>query len=243
MNPTAACFASLDRKAQLSLARQGTSLFLSHLGALSDSELDDACGLPGWSQRHLVAHVGYNAAALGRLMDWAATGVEIPMYPSLEARTAEIYAGARLSARQLRHIARDTAVELAEKWRRATDATWEVPVRTVQGRTVPARATVWLRTREVWIHTVDLNNGALFEDIPAPVLESLLEDVVTAWRARNEASGVVLEILDGRSPIPINSSAVSDRVVRGSLAGVVQWITGRGANGVFGVHTAPPRWL
>ena len=39
---------------------------------------------PGWSRRHVVAHVGYNARALTRLVEWAKTGIETPMYASAD---------------------------------------------------------------------------------------------------------------------------------------------------------------
>lgn len=45
------------------------------------------------------------------------------------------------------------------EWRDLPDANWTHEVRTAQGRTVPASETVWMRTREVWVHAVDLDNG------------------------------------------------------------------------------------
>ena len=46
------------------------------------------------SCRHVVAHVHYNARALGRLVQWATTGTENRMYASPEQRASEIEAGA-----------------------------------------------------------------------------------------------------------------------------------------------------
>jgi maleylpyruvate isomerase len=76
---------------------------------------------------------------------------------------------------------------------------WAAPVRTAQGRTVPASETVWMRTREVWIHAVDLDNGAQFSDFPDVVLESLLADIVEAWRRQRVGTDLVLE-MTGLSP-------------------------------------------
>src|ERR1041385_6710494 len=60
-------------------------------------ELDDLTGpsrLPGWTRGHVVTHVARNAEALTRLLAWARTGIEPPMYPSAQARDADIEAGA-----------------------------------------------------------------------------------------------------------------------------------------------------
>ena len=56
----------------------GTKLFLATLDGLTDAELDRPTALPGWSRRHVVAHVHYNAEALRRLVHWAATGERTP---------------------------------------------------------------------------------------------------------------------------------------------------------------------
>jgi maleylpyruvate isomerase len=50
--------------------------------------------LPGWTRGHVVCHVARNAEGLVRLLHWARTGIETPMYPSAEARVADIEAGA-----------------------------------------------------------------------------------------------------------------------------------------------------
>ncbi|WP_373325284.1 maleylpyruvate isomerase N-terminal domain-containing protein [Paenarthrobacter ureafaciens] len=73
-----------DRRLQEDLlqARRGTAFFARKLNELSDEELDGGTRLPGWTRRHLVAHVGYNARAIARLIEWAGTGVETPMYSS-----------------------------------------------------------------------------------------------------------------------------------------------------------------
>ena len=86
-----------------------------------------------------------------------------------------------------------------------------------------------MRTREVWIHAVDLDNGAQFSDVPGVVLESLLADIVEAWRRKELGADLVLEVT-GAEPIAMGGTA--DRTVRGPLPAVVRWATGRGAAGV-----------
>ena len=69
-----------------------------------------------------MAHAGYNARAFARPIEWAATGVEIPM-----------------------------------------------------------------------MLAVDLDNGATFRDIPAPVLARLLTDITGAWHTGGTDTGLLVK--------------------------------------------------
>lgn len=160
-------FSDLNLSERLDVTRRGTAYFARHLTALSDEELSCPTLLVGWTRRAPVAHVGYNAAALGRLLDWAATGVETPMYESVEQRAREIDEGATHSAGSLRNLFTDNVIQIDAKWRNLPDPAWVAAVRTAQGRTVPASETAWMRTREVWIHAVDLDNGGVSTTFPS----------------------------------------------------------------------------
>ena len=175
-------------------------------------------------------------------MDWAATGVETPMYSSTEQRAQEIAEGATLNPAALRNLFSHTVARLDEKWRHLPDTAWQAQVRTAQGRLVPAEETAWMRTREVWIHAVDLDNGGRFGDFPTVVLDSLLDDIVGMWRKKDLGAGIALEI-DGREPVVVNDGVETTHTVRGDLPGVVRWAAGRGAVGITGGAPAPPRWL
>ena len=236
-------FHELPLEERLLIARRGTSYFAQRLSELTDSELDGETLLAGWTRRHLVAHVGYNAAALCRLMDWASSGVETPMYESPEQRGREIDEGATLSAAAIRNLFDHTVARLDEKWRTASEASWAAEVRTAQGRTVAASETIWMRTREVWIHAVDLGNGGRFADFPEVVNEGLLSDIVGMWRKKGDGSGLVLAV-DGCEPIVVSDGATTT-TVSGPPAAVTRWATGRGAVGVgiVGEQDTPPRWL
>ncbi|MBU5900470.1 maleylpyruvate isomerase N-terminal domain-containing protein, partial [Vibrio cholerae O1] len=71
------------------------------------------------------------------------------------ARDAEIDFGSTLPVRALRHLIEHAAISLDVEWRDSPDEAWAAIVRTAQGREVPARETVWMRTREVWLHGID----------------------------------------------------------------------------------------
>ncbi|WKN54395.1 maleylpyruvate isomerase family mycothiol-dependent enzyme [Rhodococcus opacus] len=237
-------FHDLDLSERLLIARRGTAYFAQRLAELSDEQLSEPTGLAGWSRRHLVAHVGYNAAALCRLLDWAASGVETPMYASAEQRGREIAEGATLSAAALRNLFDHTVARLDEKWRNLPASAWDAQVRTAQGRLVPVSETAWMRTREVWIHAVDLGNGGRFGDFPDVVLESLLTDIVGMWQRKDLGAGLILAV-DGGEPVAVQPDSPPAEKVSGPLAAVVRWAAGRGTVGVNidGEVEEPPRWL
>lgn len=228
--------------ATLAWARRGTAYFARKLNELTDADLDGPSLVPGWSRRHVVAHVGLNARALCRLTEWARTGIETPMYPSLDARGREIELGATLPARALRNLSEHAAVHLNVEWRDLDAAAWEYEVRTVQGRLVPAHATPWMRTREVWVHAIDLDNGGSFFDMPPDLLDAFVADVTGAWAGRGETVDLVLAPVDG-TPRVLGAGGPT---VTGRTADLVRWLTGRGARRLdssTGTTPTIPRWL
>jgi maleylpyruvate isomerase len=130
-------------------------------------------------------------------------------------------------------------VHLNVEWRDLPGDAWHHKVRTIQGREVPATETVWMRTREVWMHAVDLANGASFADIPAPVLERLLKDITGAWHTRGTDKGLLVKVT-GTDLTFGDPASASPVVVSGPLAAVVEWAAGRGAHGVTATGVAAP---
>ena len=214
----------MNTDALLTTVRPGTAFFARQLDGLTESDLDGGSLLPGWTRRHVVAHVGYNARAIARLVAWADTGVETAMYESAEARDAEIATGATLSPRELRGLFDRSAAELDAAWCALPASAWSHPVRTSQGRIVPVSDTVWMRTREVWVHAVDLDNGATFDQIPEDVLERLIQDITGSWHKRGEGT----------------------LVPDGTLPEMASWASGRGTRGVTSrkqPERPAPRWM
>jgi maleylpyruvate isomerase len=210
--------------AALATVRLGTAFFRRALNRLRDEELDAPSLLAGWTRRHVVAHVGYNARAIARLVDWAATGVETPMYPSPEARAAEIDLGATLNPEALRNLVEHAAIDLDVRWRDLEDGRWSYPVRTAQGREVPASETVWMRSREVWLHAVDLESGARTDQIPAAVRERLIGDVHRVWTGRSREAAPLLTATDSGTTW---GTRPADVAVVGPLDALTGWATGR----------------
>ncbi|KJK48612.1 hypothetical protein UK23_16510 [Lentzea aerocolonigenes] len=187
---------------------EGHEHFLSCLRSVDDGQLARPSGLPGWTGRHLLSHLGHNARALSRLARWAATGEPTPMYPSTSARAEEIETGAGWPVPRLREFVAEEQEQLVAVLGLITGERWQADVITAQGRIVPAGTIPWLRARELWIHAHDLRPGGDFAFMPADFLDALVEDVLTHRRARQ-------------------SVAVN---VSGPPADLAQWLTGRGAS-------------
>ncbi|WP_328869574.1 maleylpyruvate isomerase family mycothiol-dependent enzyme [Streptomyces sp. NBC_00287] len=200
-------------------ARLGTELFLKA------ADLDGDSALPGWSRRHVVAHVAANADALGNLVHWAATGEPTPMYSSPEERAAGIEKGARLPEAELLAWLRQSADSLATGMDDLTDGQWRAEVVTAQGRTVQAAELPWMRAREVCVHAVDLANGVSFADLPADFLTALCDDVV-AKRAAAPGPAVSLRAPGAAWELPGNGEAA---LVTGELPTLAAYLTGREA--------------
>lgn len=185
---------------------EGTALLRRGLGGLTtDEALAAPSGLPGWTRKHLLAHLAANADALGNLITWARTGVETPMYSSPGQRNADIEAGAGRPAADLVAWFDRSASELDEGFASLTDDEWGNPVVTAQGRTVPVSETPWMRTREVMVHAVDVGAGLTFADLP----EDFLGELAAEIRAKRAASG---------QEVP---------AVSGTFADEVAWLAGR----------------
>jgi maleylpyruvate isomerase len=75
-----------------------------------------------------------------------------------------------------------------------SDEQWQRPVRTAQGREIPATAVAWMRSREVMIHAVDLGTGITFADLPTEFLEALCTDIRTMRDDVPELGGPLPEV-------------------------------------------------
>lgn len=156
---------------------EGTELLIARVAGMDDEAMSRPSVLPGWTRKHVVAHVAANADAIGHLVHWAVSGIETPMYRSMEERADGIAQGALLSASALESWLTRSAESLENAMARMTNEQWSTPVVTAQGRTVPATETPWMRAREVCVHLVDLGVGATFDDVPAGFDDALCDDI------------------------------------------------------------------
>ncbi|NKY54768.1 maleylpyruvate isomerase family mycothiol-dependent enzyme [Nocardia flavorosea] len=155
----------------------GTALFTTHVARSNEQQMSQPSILPGWTRKHVVAHVAANADALGNLVRWARTGERTPMYTSPEQRNADIEAGAQRPVTELTEWLNASVHELGDAMAALTGEQWRTEVVTAQGRTVPATEIPWLRAREVCVHAVDLGMGTTFADLPDDFLTALITDI------------------------------------------------------------------
>ena len=218
---------------------QGTALFSRALAGLRDEDLDRGCGLPGWTRKHLVAHVSANAEAIGNLVHWAATDIPTPMYASTAQRAADIERGSRLPAAQWRTWFVHSAQALDAAMGGLSADRWQTLVVTAQGRTVPASQTAWMRAREVLIHAVDLDAGVGFADLPDDFLTSLMADIVA--KRNSSPAGPAVLVTDGASRWELTGPG--DPVeVTGTLPVLSAYLAGRPHADLAHAPGLPP-WL
>lgn len=225
--------------------RTGTEVLLEHARSLADSDLAQPSGLGGWTRGHLLAHVSLNASALINLLTWARTGVVTPMYPSREARSADIEANSTQPMTALLTGIEVTARRLDEAVATLPPVAWTAEIRTASGRAAPATVVPWMRVREVWVHTVDLEVGYGFADIPAAVLAALVEDMAAMMTPRLDGPPFAV-LYDGAPEPVVVGRGTPQRLIDGPLADLVTWLSGRRAPAALGGADdlpALPVWL
>jgi maleylpyruvate isomerase len=224
--------------------REGTSLLLVLVDRLTDDDFREPSALPGWTRAHVVGHLARNAEALGRLAAWARTGVPTPMYADREQRAAEIDSSAALPPAALRQDLKSTAADLEDALAGLDATTWQAEVRSALGRAIPAAEIPWMRVREVWLHAVDLAVGTTVADLPAELIDMLLDDVTGMLTGRPECPSVLLAPADRARRWQIGPTTEEPVVAQATAARLLAWAAGRadGAELTTESVTLPP-WL
>lgn len=205
----------------------------AHLRGLMTRMGDDAfaapSGLPGWSRGHVLTHVARNADAMINLLNWARTGVPTPAYASREQRDADIEAGSSRSPAEIRDDVIDSSDRLAKVVREMPAHAWKARVENARGKEVAATEIPWYRARETWVHAVDLDVGASFADMPAPMVTELAADVSAALGKRPNCPTVRLVVSDLQREWTLGDAASGDAPasVCGTAVEIVGWLLGR----------------
>ena len=190
-------------------------------------ELTDLSGpsrLPGWTRGHVVTHVARNAEAMCRLLTWARTGIETPMYPSAQARDTDIEAGAdRPQAEQLDDLRRTGAAFAATAQQLSADQ-WAATVGTRHGP-VSAYSVPWARVRELWLHLVDLDAGVQIDAMPADIATVLVRDLAD-WMHTRVAGRIELHS-PNCEPVSFGPGSAVAVQVSGTVQQLTGWLTGR----------------
>lgn len=193
-------------------------MLLATVESLADDELTLPSLCEGWTRADVIAHLASNGHALVKLIDWATTGEERPLYASSEARSQEIAALAALPREELIGELRISARKFAEQAQRLNG---ELVAQEVQvgDKAVPATSIVALRIAEVVVHHHDLDTAWTIEEADPDSLLNALESVVRSLRAKG-APGMTL-VTEERDEWVIGDGGlrvVSDR------EGLLQWL-------------------
>lgn len=236
-----------ERPAQaLEWVADGTRRLLADLAALSDAALESPTLLPGWNRRYLLSHVANNASALRNLVHWAKTGEERRMYASSEQRAADIAAGASAPAGELRSLVESSAAALWDDLDGMPLGAWSAQVITAQGLTRYAAEIPWMRVREAYVHTVDLDAGTKFADLPSSFLTALLADVAGRRSSLGNGPALALTATDTGASWSVGGSGTSVSI-DAPLATLTKWLAGRPVPGLTDTTGTPapklPAWL
>lgn len=203
----------------LALIPPHTERLLATARSLDDTGAPSLC--QGWSRGHVLSHVARNADGLGALVRAAVDGTGETMYPSPEARDADIESGAGRTLADLVDDVERTAAALADQLPRlGAEHAGTALERTPGVFLAPAGLIPLLRLREVVFHHVDLDAGFGFQDVEPDLVRWFLDEEVERVRACDDSPDVTLVTPDG------------DR-----------WTIGRGTASVTGTPAALLGWL
>jgi maleylpyruvate isomerase len=210
-----------------------TARLLVTARTLSDADVLAPSALPGWTRGHVLTHIARNADSLVNRLVSAATGVNIPQYPSPEARDAGIEAGAtRPIAEQIQDL-EESHQRFVNAVGTVPPAGWAVDQLWRSGETRPASKILEARLREVAIHHLDLDAGYSASDWPPLFAVRILRSVVPAFETRGMAPVTLVpeeldEVPGADGVILINGGSKLE--VYGDAALLATWLLGRSSS-------------
>ncbi|WP_017557282.1 maleylpyruvate isomerase family mycothiol-dependent enzyme [Nocardiopsis baichengensis] len=211
----------------LRLLRDATARLLATCERLTDADVPAPTPLPGWTRGHVLNHLARQAPALGRLLEWARTGVENRQYPSREARDTEIEQGADRSAADLVADIVRTAGDLEQSMLALPDAAWGRRIRPFTGEECTPRRILVIRLRELEVHHADLDMGYELSAAPEEATRIVLEDVVRYFSAHEDVPPMELRDLHGAPVGVLGGRGAMSRTVAGAPGDLLGWLAGR----------------
>lgn len=178
----------------------------------------------------MLSHLARNADALVNLLTWARTGIEHPMYTSREDRDAAIDEGAARGRLLLCEDLTAACHRFAAAVAAMPTGAWDAVLVTGRHQSTLAAEIPWLRTRELWIHLVDLDAGISFDTVPSWLHEDLLDDVVSLFAGRPDVPAITIDVhlAEGRQRSwRLDGTGGVGPAVRGTAPQLLGWLTGR----------------
>ncbi|MEU5937509.1 maleylpyruvate isomerase family mycothiol-dependent enzyme [Micromonospora sp. NPDC047187] len=223
-----------------------TRRLLRTAASFDTADLAAASLLPGWTRGHVLAHVARNADGFVNLLTAARTGAALPMYASLDTRTADIEAGSgRPPAAHLDDLRR-TADLFSEAVAAMPADAWAATVQARKGPW-PAALLVWGRLREIEVHHLDLAADYRAADWSETFAHRLLREAAGHHAMRPTPPSMVLR-LDGSEHEVVIGERVDAPVVAGPAPDLAAWLIGRADGAQLSVTPdgplpTPPEWI
>lgn len=208
----------IDHGHDLASVRDATDRLLTAAAELDNASVAEPSRLPGWSRGHVLAHLARNAEALVNVLEGR------PMYPSAEARDADIERDApRPLDVQLADL-RESAARFQEAG--AVPADWSRTVELRNGVTDSASRVPFRRWAEVELHHVDLGTGYELEDLPAEFVRREIDFLAERFSGHPEVTAA--RLTDGTRAWRTGREAAAPEVtVTGSAPELLGWLAGR----------------
>ncbi|MEU0941793.1 maleylpyruvate isomerase family mycothiol-dependent enzyme [Streptomyces canus] len=220
----------IDHAHDLASVRGATKRLLTAAAAMDNAAVTKSSRLPGWTRGHVLAHLSRNADALVNVLRGR------PMYPSAEARDADIERDApRPLDVQLADL-RASAARFDEAG--AAPADWSRTVELRNGVTDSASRVPFRRWAEVELHHVDLGIGYELEDLPEEFTQREINFLTQRFRGHPDVPALLVEEDDGRR-IPTGAEGEPALVVTGRRADLLGWLAGRRDGSALTVHGGP----
>jgi maleylpyruvate isomerase len=222
-------------QARIEQVADATSRLLGALDGLEPERMGQPSLLPDWTVGHVLTHIARNADAQRNLLHWAATGEPTPMYPSPEARNADIQAGAGREPTEILQDVRISAERLGTAIRDLPEPAWSAQIDTGRGGPVAAEVVLSQRLAEVELHHHDLGVDGGLTLLSASDGHALLAAVLHSYVRARGVAGLVL-VPDGGDPIrlggpdpgsPGMEPSVEATIVRGRPVDLAGWLAGR----------------
>jgi maleylpyruvate isomerase len=210
--------------ADLPTLAEASQRLIRTVDRLEDAAWAEPSGLPGWSRAHVVAHLALNAEGLAGALSGIVSGEELPMYPSSEARDADIEDLAREEPGVLRGRLLASTTDFADALAAVPDDAGETRIERVPGGpTFRASSVPDMRMREIEIHHADLDAGYTRADWD-PEFAAMVIGAMTrrrAWDVPFTARATDLDrswsLGEGAGP-----------TVSGTSTDLAWWLSGRG---------------
>lgn len=237
----------------LDFRAQAEEFYLAALDRLRTADIDAPSRLEGWTRRRVAIHMVAGAHVHMRLLDQATPcrrGCEAGVCRANDYEIEAELIG--MPADVLLRRSAEARDELNLAIAGMPNYTWPMLVSEGGYRDVAACSVPWMRARECFVHTLDLDLGLTLADLPEGVVDRLLADVISTWSKRGQAANFRLRFSDRAdlTPLRIATGSAEDFAdqpveVVGTAAELVTYLMGRGAPDRADAAglPVPPRWL